>query len=50
MEKDRSQKDLEDISLQVIEFLRPMHLRVFEIRYILKHVDKLLECVVLREM
>lgn len=50
MEKARYQDDLDNIALQVIEFLRPMHLRVFEIRRILKHVDELLECVVLREM
>lgn len=44
-----SDDELTEIAKSLIEGLRPMHLRVFEIRIVLEKACGLLDCIVLRE-
>lgn len=44
-----TQDDLNKIASEIIDMLRPKHLRVFEIRQILNMAMEKTDCIVLRE-
>lgn len=46
--KEFTEEDLDQLAHDLLESLRPHHLRVFEIAKILKKAYKLLDCVVLK--
>lgn len=46
--KSFTEEELDRFAHDLLEYLRPHHLRVFEITQILKKAYKLLECVVLK--
>lgn len=49
MDHTYSKDELKEIATSLIEFMRPMHLRVFEIRNVLKMTYDLLDYIMLRE-
>lgn len=42
-------KELKEIAMEIMDSLRPKHLRVCEIKKVLKFANELTECIVLRE-
>lgn len=48
-EKFYSDDELKEIAVEIIDSLRPKHLRVCDIRKIMRYGYELIECVVLRE-
>lgn len=47
--KRYSDEDLKAIAIEIIDWLRPKHLRITDIRKVLNHISDLLEFVVVRE-
>ncbi len=48
-EKSYSKNDLKEIAREIMDSLRPKHLRVCEIKEVFKYACELTECIVLRE-
>lgn len=48
-EKDYTMAELDAIALEVIDMLRPKHLRICEVKNVLQLAMMKIECVVLRE-
>lgn len=47
--KRYSDEELKAIAIEIIDLLRPKHLRITDIRKVLSHISDLLEFVVVRE-
>lgn len=48
-EKQYTTAELNEIASEIIDMLRPKHLRVFEIRQVLNMAMEKTDCIVLRE-